>query len=757
MVSASRTRRSLFFLVIALWVGYLLARYSRATDGDSSLVTKMLKSSFSKLRVNSRAHAGGSDADAKLPDADSEAQQASNEDVAEDAESQKLMSSLTGRAEGNKRSGKPWPSLEGYPPWHPPTHASSSSCEAVFGNGFAEIVQLFGTSPPGLFDASSASGGPSANPDTDADFIKCGPGVTDVNSASAVDPSSSSWLRCLKNDALGTSICESHNLIFHPDRVDMASGGEDLESVMGRAEEVELPRIREGAFEVVGECRKGADGWSEDGLRSVGATNEAATGLFPEAKTSGCQHWRPMVTGLKERREAPKCATVFRQPMLMVIRYEYVNMYHTNTDWQMAYQTSRVAGLQERPGVIFLDGHAKGNLDLAWGVVFDGIHFAKHLAGPVCFSHLIFVPLGYVAAQFQALGSKLGVQRGCMGGFPKSLDAALGGSHVGSEQQFGSEATKADKVAARDRSLVIGEPRLSASADERMFTPRTLEYGEAFARSFGIGVGAMSYRSMFEKQGGQARRWVDGQSDDDVRAANEDSNKKRAMRVLFVRREHFIAHPRNRAGPQTRLNNEEHVVTKLREWAAQRSGVANYQTMEQEEKATRDKFGFSKLRKEETTRVRPQDDAAKSDGTRGTQARKSRRRSKLHNNRNEGEGRDMAQVFSQRRLLRDGPEDPPSRDVVYILNGTLAHWRLDEQIEAAYNADVWVGVHGAGLTHLQFARPGTRVVEIQARESTYQILSHFRGLPYESLGWGDDVDPQVIIDVLDKYATNFFA
>lgn len=40
-----------------------------------------------------------------------------------------------------------------------------------------------------------------------------------------------------------------------PDRIAMSKGGEKLEEVMGRNEEVELPEFREGAFEVAEDKR----------------------------------------------------------------------------------------------------------------------------------------------------------------------------------------------------------------------------------------------------------------------------------------------------------------------------------------------------------------------------------------------------------------------------------------------------------------------------------------------------------------------
>jgi capsular polysaccharide biosynthesis protein len=64
-----------------------------------------------------------------------------------------------------------------------------------------------------------------------------------------------------------------------------------------------------------------------------------------------------------------------------------------------------------------------------------------------------------------------------------------------------------------------------------------------------------------------------------------------------------------------------------------------------------------------------------------------------------------------------------------------ATWRNHpEQVEAFSRAAVVIGVHGAGLTNIVFAQPGTHVVEIfpaDHRKTTYLHLSAEHDLVYQ--------------------------
>ncbi|KAH7432582.1 hypothetical protein KP509_07G029000 [Ceratopteris richardii] len=73
---------------------------------------------------------------------------------------------------------------------------------------------------------------------------------------------------------------------------------------------------------------------------------------------------------------------------------------------------------------------------------------------------------------------------------------------------------------------------------------------------------------------------------------------------------------------------------------------------------------------------------------------------------------------------------------INILNGTLAHMKMKEQVQAVDDASVIVGVHGAGLTHILFARPGTIVLELTSPlflRPHYAHISEWMGFKYHSI------------------------
>lgn len=70
---------------------------------------------------------------------------------------------------------------------------------------------------------------------------------------------------------------------------------------------------------------------------------------------------------------------------------------------------------------------------------------------------------------------------------------------------------------------------------------------------------------------------------------------------------------------------------------------------------------------------------------------------------------------------------------VTIVNGLLAHMTMDEQVQAVKKADVLIGAHGAGMTHLMFAKPSAIVFELSAptyRRPHFSTLSYWMGMDY---------------------------
>ncbi|GJN15799.1 hypothetical protein PR202_gb02741 [Eleusine coracana subsp. coracana] len=73
---------------------------------------------------------------------------------------------------------------------------------------------------------------------------------------------------------------------------------------------------------------------------------------------------------------------------------------------------------------------------------------------------------------------------------------------------------------------------------------------------------------------------------------------------------------------------------------------------------------------------------------------------------------------------------------INIINGLFAHMTMKEQLRAILEASVVIGAHGAGLTHLVSAIPGTKVLEIISsmyRRPHFALISHWKALEYHAI------------------------
>ncbi|EFJ32223.1 glycoprotein beta-1,2-xylosyltransferase [Selaginella moellendorffii] len=437
---------------------------------------------------------------------------------------------------------KKWSLVESYSPWLPADRSSSHSCEAFFGNGFSDLRRVV--------DHSGSYGGS---------------------------------FRCYHSDALKTSVCEGTKMVMHASRISMTAGGEEIDAVIGREEQEELPVFQVGAFEL--QVPDEADGKA---LVEGGRLDE----VIARGHGGNRHGLRSLVESIRTvSSKSSRCSEVITKPTLFVTRFEYANLFHTVTDWYSSYASSRVVGLEERPMVVFLDGHCKSPMDDGWEAFFSGVKYAKHFGDNVCFDRAVFVPLGYETALFKFLGTGLA----CTGSSPAEVDASK--------------------------------------------TARLREFGEIFSA-------ALSGSNSTEE------------------------NRSDVIQVLLIRREDYLAHPRHSGKPESRLANEEELYKAMVDWASKRNSVAG------------------------------------------------------------------------------------ARRKITVFNGLFAHMRLAEQIKAVKSSSIIVGVHGAGLTHIVFARPGTSVVEMLSplfMRPHYMFISQWMGLDYHSIVMDDaTVDCNQVLRHLDK-------
>ncbi|KAF9611214.1 hypothetical protein IFM89_027764 [Coptis chinensis] len=257
--------------------------------------------------------------------------------------------------------GKPWPILPSYLPWTLNTKILPRTCEGYFGNGYTRRVDV-------LLQERGGGG----------------------------------WFRCFYSETLESSICEGGRMRMDVEKIKMSSGGEKLESVIGRGEEEELPSFDVGAFEI--EVSDGKD------IRKKLVDDE----FLDEYVPNGAIHRHTMRSLIDSIRLVDsnefKCSQWVEEPTLLVTRFEYANLFHTGTDWYSAYVASRVTALPNRPHLVFVDGHCKAPLEETWEALFSSVRYAKNFSGSVCFRHAILSPLGYETALFRGLTEVINCQ-----------------------------------------------------------------------------------------------------------------------------------------------------------------------------------------------------------------------------------------------------------------------------------------------------------------------------------------------------------
>lgn len=183
--------------------------------------------------------------------------------------------------------------------------------------------------------------------------------------------------------------CNFENLRIDVTKITSDRGGEPLESVMGRDEGPEFPVYEKGAF-------------SSNIRPMFDVPNEFRGNLhYMENVLNNMKY--PTTTKKKKKNKPMmdmSCVETWSGTTLFLTRYEYVNLYHTMTDWWNAYF---VMPPNDRTNVrvVFLDAHAQGNLDPVWKQIFGKVTYVQHLPdGGVCFEKAVFVPPGYLSPLF---------------------------------------------------------------------------------------------------------------------------------------------------------------------------------------------------------------------------------------------------------------------------------------------------------------------------------------------------------------------
>jgi glycoprotein 2-beta-D-xylosyltransferase len=196
---------------------------------------------------------------------------------------------------------------------------------------------------------------------------------------------SQSEFTCYQNQKIAGSICMGTNLVLDSDKVRVSHGGEEIDTVLKRDEKDEFPTYTQGAFSLACE-QTGA-------MRALMGNMARRDSVLPNYMHQVVEKmsFTPGAAGEGE------CVHTFEDPVLMITRYEYANLYHAMGDWYDAFQVMRIFGVDEsKVKVLFLDGHSKGTLDNMWTKLFGESVYVKHLpAGKVCFKQFALVHPSY--------------------------------------------------------------------------------------------------------------------------------------------------------------------------------------------------------------------------------------------------------------------------------------------------------------------------------------------------------------------------
>lgn len=158
--------------------------------------------------------------------------------------------------------------------------------------------------------------------------------------------------------------------------INVANGGEEIDSVYMRPEDEEYPVYSRKSFQ--SECKP----------------------IMSRASAKLTQVYNSFEIILQQ----PLCDGGNMAKAIMMQRYEYANVYHTINDWLMLYDFMQMKDLRHGDfDLVWLDGHAKGSLDPGWRIIFTPrVVYVKGAAS--C----------YKTVDFVADGSNSALMTGCI-------------------------------------------------------------------------------------------------------------------------------------------------------------------------------------------------------------------------------------------------------------------------------------------------------------------------------------------------------
>ena len=169
------------------------------------------------------------------------------------------------------------------------------------------------------------------------------------------------------------------NVVIDPLKCRGNRGGENMTTVMNQSENTEYLKFTKGFFSLVKPCDKMSE--------------------YTFLPNNHLNTWMKNVVAdnsIDISSNASRKIDTISQLTLAVQRYEYVNLYHTMTDWYNVFLMLMVFHVQpSNVTILFIDGHPAGGLDHVWTGIFHDVIRAAHLPRKTHFERLVWATPGY--------------------------------------------------------------------------------------------------------------------------------------------------------------------------------------------------------------------------------------------------------------------------------------------------------------------------------------------------------------------------
>ena len=167
---------------------------------------------------------------------------------------------------------------------------------------------------------------------------------------------------CRHHAASDAWLCKFDWMSMNTNDIHVSKGGSKIRDVLDRPENAEFVRLDKHSIGIP-YIPHGPNEWHHKKLISAAMT-----------KKHNCEQ---TITG----------TTLFFE------RIEYANLWHTMNDWFNVHWTLETIGNPPQVTIVWLDGHARGHLDDAWGEIFSArTRYVSEFSGHVCFENAVWVP-----------------------------------------------------------------------------------------------------------------------------------------------------------------------------------------------------------------------------------------------------------------------------------------------------------------------------------------------------------------------------